>query len=202
MRRPELAGRPPVTRLGRVRRRLGFDCNELRRRVDRVQWGVGLTLFVVFLVIAPIAATWTALWSHDSGTRIEHHERAARHQVVATVTGPGGLGTGGSDRYLHQTVQASWPIPGGGTRTGQIPAWKDAKAGARHKIWVDRTGKLTTRPRPHSRTVVDTGYAATGAVLAIGFPLLCAYGLVRRRCNRRRYADWDAEWARIDQPRV
>ncbi|HEX2312327.1 MAG TPA: hypothetical protein VHJ17_01230 [Thermomonospora sp.] len=197
MRRPE-GGRAP-TRLGRLRRRLGFDRNTMRRPVDRVQWAVGLALTTVFLLVAPILVTWAWLWSYDSGARAERYERQTRQQVVATVVGP--AGTGG-ERYLHHTVRATWRAPDGTARSGRIPAWKEARAGARQRIWVERDGTVTVRPRPHSRTLVDAGYAATGAALAAGLPLLGAYYLVRRRCDRVRDALWDAEWARIDPHRI
>lgn len=190
------------TRLGRVRRRCGFDRNELRRKVDRVQWRLGLALLAAFLLVAPVAAVWVASWSYHSGLRVERHEVATRHAVVATVGGAGGFATAGTERYLHQTVQATWQAPDGTARTGQIPAWKNVKPGARQRIWIDGTGRLTVRPRPHSRTVVDAGYAAAGAVLAAALPLLTAYLLIRRRCDRLRDALWDAEWARIDPHRI
>jgi hypothetical protein len=191
----------PVSRLGRLRRRLGFDRNELRRRVDRVQWSLGLGLLAVFVLLAPLAAGWAGLWAHHTGARIEQQERAARHQVVATVVAPPGVG-GNKDRYLHQTVQATWQAPNGTPRTGQIPAWKNVRPGATHRMWVDGTGKPVPRPRPHSRTLVDTGYAATGAMLAVGLPLLLAYALIRRRCDQLRGMLWDEEWARIDPHRI
>lgn len=201
MRRPEMAGRP-VSRLGRCRRRFGFDRNELRRQIDRTQWRTGLAMLVLFLLAAPAAAWFAAGWSLETGLRAEHRERATRYPVVVTVAGPAGLAATAADRYLHQTVLASWQAPDGTRRTGQLPAWKGARAGSRHQIWVDRAGAPVPRPRPHSRTVVDAGYAAAGAAMAAGLPLLCLYGLVRRRCDRRRYAAWDAEWARMDQPYI
>ena len=83
----------------------------------------------------------------------------------------------------------------------RVPA-EDDRAGTRRWLWVDRTGRPTAPPRSRSRTVIDAGYAAGGAVLAVGVPLLIAYRLVRRRCDRVRDAMWDAEWARIDPHRI
>ncbi|REE99409.1 Rv1733c family protein [Thermomonospora umbrina] len=197
MRRPE-GGRVP-TRLGRLRRRLGFDRNAMRRPVDRFQWAVGVALASVFLLVAPVLMGWAWVWSYDAGTRTERHEQQTRRQVTATVLGP--AGTGG-ERYLHQTVRASWRAPDGGVRTGEIPAWRDARAGARQRIWVERDGTVTVRPRHHSRTLVDSGYATTGAALVTGLPLLGVYCLVRRRCDRVRDALWEADWARIDPHRI
>ncbi|TMQ92638.1 hypothetical protein ETD83_26935 [Actinomadura soli] len=185
------------TPLARVRRRLGLERNELRRRVDRVQRAVALGLLVLLLAAAPPLAAWTVSWSYDAGSRAESTERANRHQVVATVTSTGGIGTSG-DRYIHETVQASWPGADGKPRVGTLPSWKNAKAGAQRTIWVDREGDPTVRPRPHSRTVTDAAYAGAATVLACGAPLLLAYVLVRRRCDRHRDELWEADWARMD----
>ncbi|WP_242901737.1 Rv1733c family protein [Actinomadura terrae] len=187
-------GGGPLTRL---RRRLGLEHNELRRRVDRVQRTVALVLLVLLLGTAPPLAAWTGAWSYDSGVRAERAERATRHQVVATVTATGGVGSAG-DRYVHETVQATWPGADGKPRAGTLPSWKNAKVGAHRTIWVDRAAEPSVRPRPHSRTVTDAVYAAAATVLGLSMPLLLAYALVRRRCDRYRDELWEADWARMD----
>lgn len=187
-------GGTPLTRL---RRRLGLERSELRRPVDRVQRLVALGLLLLLLGAAPPLAAWTASLSYSAGTRAENAERADRHQVVATVTSTGGLGSSG-DRYIHETVQAGWPGADGRPHAGSLPAWKDARVGARRTIWVDRQGEPTVRPRPHSRTVTDAAYAAGATVLGCALPVLIAYALVRRRCDRHRDELWEAGWARLD----
>lgn len=187
-------GGTPLTRL---RRRLGLERNELRRRVDRVQRMIALGLLVVLLGAAPPVAAWAVSWSYEAGTRAENAERADRHQVVATVTSTGGTGSTG-DRFIHETVQASWPGPEGKARVGTLPSWKNVKVGAHRTIWVDREGDPTVRPRPHSRTVTDAAYAGAAAVLGCAMPVLLAYIVVRRRCDRHRDRMWEADWARMD----
>ncbi|PKK13822.1 hypothetical protein [Thermomonospora sp. CIF 1] len=184
--------------LGRLRRRLGFDRNVLRRRIDRIQWAAGLTLAVVFLLAAPLLAVAAGGRAYESGVRAEQHERAARRQVAATVTGPAVV----DGRYGNRVVPAVWRAPDGTVRKGLLPLAEDDRAGTHRWLWVDRTGRPTAPPRSRSRTVIDAGYAAGGAVLAVGVPLLIAYRLVRRRCDRVRDAMWDAEWARIDPHRI
>ncbi|RKS74777.1 hypothetical protein BZB76_3296 [Actinomadura pelletieri DSM 43383] len=183
--------------LVRARRRLGLERNALRRRVDRVQRAIAFALLMLLLVMAPPLAALTGSWSYDAGMRAEKAERADRRQVVATVTSTGGIGTSG-DRYVHETVQASWQAPDGKVRSGTLPSWKNAKVGAQRVIWVDRSGDPTVRPRPHSRTVTDAAYAGAATVLGAAIPLGIAYLLVRRRCDRHRDEMWEADWARMD----
>lgn len=180
----------------RLRRRWGLEHNDLRRRVDRVQRAVALGLLVLLLCTAPPLAASAAAWSYQAGTQAERAERAARHRVIATVVSTGGLSSG--DRYIHETVRATWTDAAGRAHTGTLPSWKNAKTGATRAIWIDRGGDPTVRPRPHSRTITDAVYAGTAAVLACAMPVLLLYALVRRECDRRRDAAWDAAWARMD----
>lgn len=182
------------TALTRLRRRLGLERSELRRRVDRVQRAIAFALLVLLLGIAPPLAAWAASSSYEAGVRAEDAERADRRQVVATVTATGGTG----DHYIHETVHATWQGENGESRVGTLPSWKDVKVGAQRKIWVDRDGNPAVRPRPHSRTVTDAAYAGTAAVLGCALPVLVTYIFVRRRCDRHRYRMWEADWARMD----
>ncbi|WP_344590885.1 Rv1733c family protein [Actinomadura vinacea] len=188
----------------RLRSLLGLERNELRRPVDRRQRWIALGLLLLLLAVAPPVGIWCAGWANASGVRAEQAERAERRQVVATVVSTGGLTTSG-DRYVHETVRATWPRPGAtgreATRTGTLPSWKNAKVGAKKRIWVDRTGDPVVRPRPHSRTVTDAVYAGGAAAIAAGLPFLGAYLLVRYQCDRRRDEMWDAAWARMDAQR-
>ncbi|MFC4906639.1 hypothetical protein [Actinomadura gamaensis] len=184
------------TRLCRCARRAGLLPSELRRPVDRVQRAIGYLLLVLALFAAPLAALSCASWSYTTGVKAEHAERSVRYRTVATAEAIGDGSAG--DRYVHETLRARWLAPDGSSRVGTLTAWKNAKAGSRHPIWIDVKGAATTPPRPHGRTVTDTVYAATGAGLAVVLPVLGIYLAVRRRCDRYRDALWDADWARMD----
>ncbi|MFI0444782.1 hypothetical protein [Actinomadura sp. 6N118] len=195
MRRP--GARYGCSPMRRLWRRLGLERNDLRRRIDRVQRLAALGLLALFLLVTPPAAAWCANWSYDSGMRAERAEQAERRQVRATIVSTGGVGTTG-DRYVHETVQARWTGPDGRAHTGSLPSWKGAKPGATKLVWVDDKGAIAIRPRPHSRTVTDAAYAAFAATTAVGIPILAVYGLLRRRFDRVRDAQWEAAWTRMD----
>ncbi|MEV5571353.1 hypothetical protein AB0L06_14985 [Spirillospora sp. NPDC052269] len=183
-------------RMRRCARRAGLARSDLRRPVDRVQRAIAFVLLGLALIAVPLAALSCARWSYRSGMRAESAERSVRVRTVATAEA---IGVGASgDRYVHETLRAHWTAPDGSTRTGILTSWKNAKPGSRHTIWVDPRGTSTTPPRPHGRTVTDAAYAATGAGLAAALPLLGLYLAVRRRCDRHRYALWEAGWARMD----
>ncbi|MCP2338710.1 Rv1733c family protein [Actinomadura rupiterrae] len=183
-------------RLRRWARRAGLLPSELRRPVDRVQRAIAYVLLGLVLIAAPLAALSCATWSYRAGMKAEHAERSVRYHAVATAEAIG-VGPAG-DRYVHETLRAHWTAPDGSTRVGVLTAWKNAKAGSHHRIWVDLHGNATTPPRPHGRTVTDTVYAATGAGLAVALPVFGVYLAVRRRCDRYRDTLWDDDWARMD----
>jgi len=185
------------TPLAGLRRRLGLEPNELRRPVDRVQRMIALVLLVLLVGTAGPLSIWAASRSYQSGVRAGQAERAERHQVVATVA-PAGPDASG-DRYLHETLRATWRGADGELRTAALPpSWKDAEVGAQRKIWVDRDGDPAVPPRPHSRTVTDAAYAGVAAVLGCSLPILLVHYLVRRRCDRHRDELWEDAWARMD----
>ncbi|WP_018654963.1 hypothetical protein [Actinomadura flavalba] len=179
------------------RARLGLYRSPLRRPVDRVQRRCAAALLALALVVALPLASLLAARAYATGKRAEAAERAARTLVLATAVDAGATHAV-SERYYHASVKAIWPVPGGAVREGTLPAWKDAGIGDTHPIWVDEHGAPAVKPRPHSRSVSDAGYAASAALLAVAFPAGLAYWLLRRRCDRRRAALWDAAWSRLD----
>ncbi|WP_149257036.1 hypothetical protein [Actinomadura sp. K4S16] len=181
------------TRADRLRRRCGFDGNPLRRRVDRVQWRVGLLLLLVFLVVAPIACAHAVRSVHTAGVRAERYEAATRHRVEATVVGVRPLESG-------RDVSVVWTGPDGAMRTGHYTSWKATRLGERRELWAGPHGGLgETGPRKHVRTIGDDASAGAATAAVTGLPLLTFYLLVRRRCDRCRYRRWEDEWADFDR---
>jgi hypothetical protein len=182
-------------RIDRRRRSCGFDRNDLRRGVDRIQWRLGLLLLMVFLGAAPPLVAHAVLAAYGSGVRAEHRQAATRHRVEAAIVkvrDPGG----------RRTVTVAWTDPDGTRRTDDYTTWRGAGVGERLILWAGPDGVSMTPPRRHAQTVVHTAVNGTGVALATGLPLLGVYWLVRARCDRRRYRMWDADWARLDDRRI
>lgn len=180
--------------LGRLRRRIGFDGNELRRDVDRRQRAAGLLLLLLF-VGAGLPVCWQiARNAYDSGVRAERYEAVTRHRVDATVLKVDDLASG------HR-VTVTWREPGGRVRTGSYDTWYRAVAGEHLKLWAGPAGVSDVEPRRHARTVGEAVGAGLGAATTAGVPVLVAYLVVRRRADRRRDRFWDAEWERLDAGR-
>jgi hypothetical protein len=168
------------------------DHNPLRRPIDRVHSRLLTALGVIFLVIVPFAATGTAHLVARGGLRAERVQARTRHQVDATVLdlSPAAPGTGPGTTHLR------WQDAGGTPRTSVVPSGDD-RPGAHRRIWVDRAGHLTTRPRRHSQTVAASVVAALTVVVLLSLLHSIACTMVDRRLDRRRLAQWEREWSAV-----
>ncbi|TDD73336.1 hypothetical protein E1293_31690 [Actinomadura darangshiensis] len=180
-----------MRRLGRVRRRLGFDRNALRRTVDHRQRTVGVAAAALFAVIAPPVSATLAVDAYQSGVRAEHRNL---HRVTAQITHTDSQGGAG---LRHTYAELAWTSEDGRTRTTVVPADKSVRVGMGHQIWVDASGNPVRRPQTRTGTLITT-YVAAGMALAVtGLPLLAVYLLVRRGCDHRRAALWDESWTAL-----
>lgn len=180
-----------MRRLGRVRRRLGFDRNALRRPVDRRQQAVGVGAAVLFAVIAPPVSAVLAVDAYRSGVQAEHRNL---HRVTAHITHTDSEGGAG---LRHTYAEVTWTSADGRTRTTVVPADKSVRPGMGHEIWVDASGNLVRRPQTRTGTLITTAVAGGMAVAVVGLPLLAVYLLVRRGCDHRREALWDEGWTAL-----
>ncbi|MGI8332442.1 Rv1733c family protein [Actinomadura scrupuli] len=167
----------------------------MRRPVDRVQTAAALGLLIVFLALAPLVAGVTTGRAYDSGMRAERQERTAHRPVVATIVAGDGI-TDNSVRGIRPTVRLQWRAHDGTLRSALVPQRERDKAGSHRRIWIDRTGNLTRRPREHGQTVADAALAGTASVTMVALPCLLLYLMVRRRLDHHRFAEWTADWAR------
>ncbi|HEX6343270.1 hypothetical protein [Umezawaea sp.] len=189
----------PASPVARLVRSVFDRRNPLARRGDRFEGVVLVFAVAVSLLGVPVAAT-VGSELHESRSIDSRHQLSTRHQALAvllvdappftrTVDQAGGVRV--SD------VPASWELPDGSTRTGEVAANDGAKAGASVRIWVDDEGAVTKPPM----TSVGAGLGAVVVALvswtALVGALAALYSLVcwaNRRASLRRWAD---EWAEV-----
>lgn len=171
------------------------DRNPLRRASDRVQAAVVAVALLVFLIGGPLIALGAGHWAAAIASRVERAQQASWRQVPAVLLVNAGqtmsVGYGG---VTATQVRARWTAPDGEVRTGDVAAPPGTLKGATVQIWVDSTGEQTGPPLRHDQATGQTVLAAVTAPLLLGVVTLCLASVAIRILDRRRLADWDADW--------
>jgi hypothetical protein len=133
------------------------------------------------------------VWANAAAQRAELAQAATWRQVTAVVlvsAGPPALGSGnlGSEALAH------WTAPDGTAVTGDLPVPYGTLAGATFRVWVTPDGHLTQQPMNDSQVAALTVTAKAGGVAALAIVLALAGVLARWWLDRRRMANWDADW--------
>ncbi|MEU1850651.1 hypothetical protein ABZ499_15595 [Streptomyces sp. NPDC019990] len=170
--------------------------NPLRRRSDRVEaWIVLLTW-----VLAVLGGTIAGLVAGGAADRALAAQRAKAHPVSAVLTerapkSPQATTDGSGGDTVWAPVR--WTGPGGSTHTARVEVEPAAAAGTRVTVWADRTGRLVTAPLNPTEATIQA--AATGVLAGVGSgaAVWTVGRLARVRLDRRRLAEWDAEWERV-----
>ncbi|NGO47665.1 Rv1733c family protein [Streptomyces ureilyticus] len=171
--------------------------NPLRRTSDRAEaWCSGFLLAVLVLGL-PVASVTAGLAVHESTMRTVQAQSAERFQVTARVTSAPEAASGGTADE-KQKVQVRWTDKDGRQQTGSAPVPLDKTAGSTVRIWVDREG--TVKNPPMSATNAKAGGWLMGGMTAVGVyaGFVAARKGMRLALDRRRYAQWDAEWDRVE----
>lgn len=176
------------------RKRLPKRANPLWRPSDRIEAWVSGALFAVLafgLPAASLSVGWTA---YSSEMRTVNAQAAERHQVDARLNA-NAAGVGGGS---FQKAPVSWTDKNGTRHSGTAEVKPGTAKGATVRIWVDRDAAVTDAPMPPA-SAVATGWLAGGLTAgAVAAGVAGARRGVRYTLDRRRYAQWDAEWQMLE----
>jgi len=175
--------------------------NPLRRGTDLAEAWVALAAIVLIVAVVPLVGVAVGAAAQSALQQSVRDQRAARHEVAATVVRKLALGPMDPDpetaagRDAHSRVLANWTAPDGTSQHGAATAaLKSPVPGDHFTIWTDPHGRIVPSP-------LDGATATTHAVLAGFGAAVLAVGLVeggRRlivwRMVLRRYARWDRAW--------
>ncbi|MET9760912.1 hypothetical protein ABZ016_17865 [Streptomyces sp. NPDC006372] len=172
--------------------------NALKRRVDVVEAWVVLAGWVLALVGGVLAGLLAA----GAVEAAVERQRAERHQVAAVVVedAPGpSLARAANDHRVWGKVR--WSTPDGSTHQEQARVPPGAPAGSTTPVWVNGSGDLTAPPVSEGAAGLHTAVGGGLAGVFAGGVVLGAVSLTRLFLDRRRMAQWGAEWERIDTRR-
>ncbi|HEY7144113.1 MAG TPA: hypothetical protein VH637_07700 [Streptosporangiaceae bacterium] len=180
-------------------RRLGLDCNPMRRRIDRIQAVIQTVLLLGFLAGAPAVAAYTGYRIYVSGMRTGRVQVAAWHRVPAVVLKVGPI-AGWSRSASPVSMLVRWLGPDRAWRTGEIEEAKTAVTGGTVTVWVDAKGKLTHPPLTSTEVIAQTARTAAAVTVGLGLLLMAVGWAVSFLLDRQRLADWEADWS-VTEPR-
>jgi hypothetical protein len=186
---------PRTTWIGRFARGWRPDRNALRRRSDRAETAILAVLLAAFLGSAPFAALAASNWANGVSQREQQSQQATYRQVRAVLleTPLAPAAVVGYGVALLPEAAARWTAPGGQIRTGLVTVPATAKKGSTVLVWTDPSGQLVA-PLPRTEIVARSALAGGTAVTILAVILTLVAVLARRTLNRRRLADWEADW--------
>ncbi|MGW1952926.1 Rv1733c family protein [Streptomyces sp. NPDC001920] len=182
---PHASGPPPPRR-----RRASKGTNPLRRTSDRFESWFRRFLMLALVLGVPVAALSAGLTAYESSMRTVRAQSAEREEVAARLVSTAkGVTTDGKQR-----AQVRWTDGDGTVRTGTTLVTAHTPQGATVRVWTDRDGGLTGPPMSGISATTNGWFVGGVAAIGVGAGFYAARAGMRRSLDRRRYAQWDAEW--------
>ncbi|MEW2267249.1 hypothetical protein ACGF5T_34875 [Streptomyces sp. NPDC047853] len=110
-------------------------------------------------------------------------------------------GPASDESSSHRTsATVRWPHSDGTYRIGRTLVSSQVRPGAHVTVWVDARDKLASPPAGPVDALVSSVLLGLGSAFVLAGAAFGTASLARRRLDRRRMAQWDAEW-RLVGPR-
>ncbi|WP_328974355.1 hypothetical protein [Streptomyces canus] len=167
--------------------------NSLRRTSDTFECWMRRVLMVVLVLGLPAAAVSAGLAAYEAAKHTVRTQAAERHQVTARLTS-----TAGGGDWVKRPAPVRWTDLNGDVHTGAALVKPGTPKGSTVRVWVNRDGQVTDPPT--TRLNATTSGWLVGGMAAFGVGAgSCAVGAgIRLVLDRRRYAQWDAEWDLVE----
>ncbi|MGV9452545.1 Rv1733c family protein [Streptomyces sp. NPDC003635] len=166
----------------------------LRRTSDRCEsWVRGLLMLLLVLGL-PVAAVSAGLAAYESSMHTVQAQSADRHEVTARLTSE----VKGDPEEGKRQAQVRWTDDNGTVRTGTTLVTAGTVKGAAVRVWVDREGTVTSPPMNELTAQTNGWFAGGMAAIGVGAGVYAARAGMRWVLDRRRYAQWDAEWDLVE----
>lgn len=184
----------------RLARRLFVWRNPLAGPGDRLESAVAIVSVAVAVLGLPVAA---AVGSEvcAQGAVTSSEQMRTRHQVDAVLfegTPPPAGDTGYAMLVTESDVPATWVLPDGKARSGEVRATGGVPAGGKVRIWIDDGGSPVDAPLTAGGAVVIATMVAMGLWLILGTAMALLYGAVRWAHIKARRRRWESEWAAVE----
>jgi hypothetical protein len=167
--------------------------NKLRRSSDRIE-GVVVAVLLAAFVVAVVAGALLAAHVYRS----EQAPAASLRPTTAVLSWPGAVA---ETPILHQaTAMATWRLSNGAARSGLLttnvaPGIYDKPAGTSVQVWLNPSGVPEQPPQGAGGMLIGATMAGLALIAVAACLLAVCYRLCQRGLDRRRLANWSADWA-------
>jgi hypothetical protein len=182
-------------------RKLGIDRNPLRRPTDRIEARLTLALIMLLAVLGPLLVWWVSVVAYRATAA--DAARDARHQrfeVTASLLDDPAkhVIANGDGQATQGPVPAHWTAPDGTEQVGSVIPPPNAHVGDTVVISTDVHGKIAEAltPRSPMLSAVVAGFSVGLGLFGVAALLLL---IIRLSLNRRRMADWQLGWLRVER---
>lgn len=177
----------------RITRRLGWDCNPLRRPVDRAAGVAILAVLLIGLLGAPVAGIVAGRIADAAGIRQEQAERSWTQRPV-TLTESASQVPPSAISWGAAWVPARWTAPDGQRRTGLVATELNARVGQRITETMTPSGALTPARLSAADVRDQVAFVVLSVLMVLGLVTGLAAGVLELVFNRRRIAGWQRAW--------
>ncbi|MBB5801199.1 hypothetical protein F4560_000967 [Saccharothrix ecbatanensis] len=186
--------------VSRFARQLFVWRNPLARPGDRLESAVAVVAVTMVLLGLPVAA---AMGSeiHAQQAVVSERESRTRYQVDAVLLAgtPSSVdGNAPAASVTKHDVPATWTLPDGKTRQGEVETTGGMLAGSEVRIWVDDRGSVVDVPLTAEGAVFTAVMVAIGSWFALGCAMAVFYVVVRWTHTWLRRQQWGLEWAAVE----
>lgn len=173
--------------------------NKLASAGDRIESGVLVMGVAVAILAVPVAgAIGSETYASQSARVAVEQTSKSRADAILLEDAPPAISMSERSGAVEAApVLATWRLPDGSARHGQVQARHDAKAGATVSIWVDQNGELSQPP------ITTAGAALDGIFLALllwggtAGAMALLYLATRYAHQRIRARMWANDWERV-----
>lgn len=177
---------------------LGREHNPLLRQVDRIETAVMAALIVAFVAAAPLASIFAGRLVDTQALREQRAEQRMWTPEPATLQQSASAGQVGLDGAWDTSwVNARWPAPAGGYRSGRIAMPLNAAKGEVVTVWVTAIGELEHPPLTGADVQDRVAFAVLMATIGVAALDLLIAVVVRVTLGRRRMVGWERSWRAV-----
>lgn len=152
---------------------------------------------VLWVAVLPLAGL-VADGVRDQSSAEADRQAAERHEVVATVVTTPSLTTA-VPSTASSTAAVTWTAPDGHDVRDTVPVPLATSRGSEITVWTTYDGRLTQPPLNSRQVEARADTTAVVVQLVATSAIWLALLGVRRSLDRRRYRDWESEWAVFDR---